>query len=359
MSEPTEPVNLFDFEAAARERLSTMAYDYFAGGANDEISLRENRAAYDRIRLRYRVLRDVSHRELSTRILGETVSMPVLVAPTAFHGLAHPEAEVATARAVGAAGTILVLSTLSNASIEDVAKAASGPIWFQLYIYKDRGATVDLIRRVETARFSALLLTVDAPVLGRRERDVRNRFHLPPSLSAKNLSAAGMADIPQSAESALAAYFESLLDPSLSWRDLEWLRNVTRLPIVVKGIVRGDDALRAVECGASGLVVSNHGGRQLDTAPAAIDVLPGVVEAVERRTEVLVDGGIRRGTDVVKAIARGARAVMVGRPILWGLAVQGEAGVLRVLEMLRAEVDTAMALCGCPSIGDIDRELLA
>lgn len=359
MSEVAEPVNLYDFEAAARGRLSTMAYDYYAGGANDEISLRENHAAYDRIPLRYRVLRDVSHRELATMVLGERVSMPVLVAPTAFHGLAHPEAEVATARAAGAAGTILVLSTLSNASVEEVARAASGPIWFQLYVYKDRGATVDLIRRVEAAGFSALMLTVDAPILGRRERDVRNHFHLPPGLSAKSMTAAGMGNLPEGAESGLAAYFESLLDPSLSWRDLEWLRSVTGLHILVKGIVRGDDALRAVECGAAGVVVSNHGGRQLDTAPATIDVLPEVVDAAGEKGEVLVDGGVRRGTDVVKAIALGARAVMVGRPILWGLAVQGEAGVLRVLEMLRAEVDTAMALCGCPSVRDIDRDLLA
>jgi 4-hydroxymandelate oxidase len=304
------------------------------------------------------VLRDVSARDLSTTVLGQHVSMPVLVGPTAFHGLAHPDGETATARAAGRADTIMVMSTMSNTAVEDVAAAATGPLWFQLYMYRDRATTQELVRRVEAAGFRALMLTVDAPVLGRRERDVRNRFQLPDGLQVRNLTAAGMSDLPVVAESGLAAYFASLLDPSISWKDLDWLRSVTDLPLLVKGIVRGDDAARAVEAGVAGIVVSNHGGRQLDTAPATIDVLPEVVDAVGNRTEVLLDGGIRRGTDVVKALALGARAVLLGRPILWGLAVGGEVGVARVLELMRAELDGALALCGCPTIHDVSADLI-
>jgi 4-hydroxymandelate oxidase len=284
--------------------------------------------------------------------------MPILVAPTAFQGMAHPEGEIATVRAAGAAGTIMVLSTLSNTTIEDAASAATGPMWFQLYVFRDRGATAELVRRVEAAGFTAIVVTVDAPVLGRRERDIRNGFRLPPGLNIENLTPRGMGDLPAGAGSGLAAYFASLLDQSLSWSDVKWLRSLTRLPVLLKGIVRGDDAVRAVECGVAGIIVSNHGGRQLDTAPATIGVLPEIVEAVAGRAEVLVDGGIRRGTDVVKALALGAKAKLV-RPVLWGLAVGGEAGVRQVLEMLRVELDCAIALCGCQSIEDVTRDLVA
>ena len=352
-------VNLSDFEPLARERLTDMAYAYYASGANDEITLHENRAAYDRIALHYHVLRNVSQRDLATTVLGQPVSMPILIAPMAFQGMAHPNGEVATTRAAAAAGTIMVLSTLSNASLEEVVAATTAPPWFQLDVYRDRGATLDLIHRVEAAGYRALVLTVDASVLGRREADVRNRFHLPPGLTAKTLIPAGMESLPAAAgDSGLSAYFASLLDPSLSWADLEWLRSTTSLPILLKGIVRADDAARAIDSGAAGVIVSNHGGRQLDTAPATIEVLPEVVAAVEGRAEVLIDGGIRRGTDVVKALALGARAVLLGRPVLWGLAVGGEAGVARVLALLRAELDTAMALCGCGSLADIGPDLL-
>jgi 4-hydroxymandelate oxidase len=354
-----ELVNLYDFEARARERLSAMAYAYYASGANDEITLRENHAAYDRIALRYHVLRDVSQRSLSTTVLGEPVSMPILIAPMAFQGMAHPEGDVATARATASAGTIMVLSTLSNASIEEVVASTAAPLWFQLYVYRDREATRELVQRVERAGYRALMLTVDAPVLGRREADVRNRFQLPDGLMAKNLVPAGMETLPSVvADSGLSAYFASLLDPSLTWSNIEWLRSITSLPLLVKGIVREDDAARAVDCGAAAVVVSNHGGRQLDTAPATIDVLAEVVEAVAGRAEVLIDGGIRRGTDVVKALALGARAVMLGRPVLWGLAVDGEQGVSTVLSLLRNELDTALALCGCASLADLGPDLL-
>ena len=352
-------INLADYEKAAAARLPRMVYDYYAGGALDEVTLNDTRAAYDRISIYFRTLVDVSERSLETTVLGERVSMPVLIAPTAFHGMAHPDGELATARAARSAGTIMIVSTLSNTNVEDIARAAPGPLWFQLYVYKDREATRDLVTRVEAAGCGAIVLTVDAPVLGPRERDVRNRFVLPDGLTVKNLLAAGQGTmVKESAGSGLAKYVASFIDPALSWPDVEWLRGLTRLPVIIKGIARADDARRAVSMGVDGIVVSNHGGRQLDTAPATIDVLPHVVEAAAGRAEVYVDGGVRRGTDVVKAIARGARAVLLGRPVLWGLAVDGERGVSRALEILRAEIDNTMALSGCPSIADIDRSLL-
>jgi 4-hydroxymandelate oxidase len=240
-----------------------------------------------------------------------------------------------------------------------VVAAAPGRVWFQLYVYRDRNLTQRLVERVEAAGCGALVLTVDAPVLGKRERDVRNRFALPHGLRIENMLPAGFAELPPGAtDSGLAAYFASLIDPSLCWSDLAWLRSITSLPILVKGLVRADDARRAVEAGVNGVVVSNHGGRQLDASPASLDVLPEVVEAVRGAVEVYLDGGVRRGSDVVKAVALGARAVLLGRPILWGLGAAGEAGVGRVLALLRAELDTAMALCGCRSVAEITRDLV-
>jgi 4-hydroxymandelate oxidase len=351
-------INLDDFEREARARLPQMAYDYYASGAGDEVTLRENRAAWQRRTLSYRVLVDVSRRDLSTQVLGQPVSLPILIAPTALQRLAHPDGEQATARAAGRAGTVMILSTLSTTAVEDVVAQASGPVWFQLYIYKDRGVTRALVERVRRAGCGALVLTVDAPLLGRRERDVRNGLALPPGLSLCNLAADGMDQLPPSDDSRLGAYVEQMHDANLSWKDVEWLRQITDVPVLVKGIVRADDAARAVDHGAAGVVVSNHGGRQLDGAPATADVLPRVADAIAGRAELYVDGGVRRGADVVKALAAGARAVLIGRPVLWGLAVDGEAGVLRVLELLRAELDLAMALCGCPTVASITPDLL-
>ena len=354
-----DPVNLGEFEGAARGTLAREAYDYYAGGANDEITLRRNREAYGEIALHYPVLRDVSARDTSTTILGEKISFPVMVAPTAFHRMACAEGECATARAAGRAGTIMVVSTLSTTTIEDIGAAATGPLWFQLYVYKDRGATSDIIRRAEAAGCRALVLTVDAQVWGRREADVRNNFKLPDGLTVANLAEHAKEMFPAGIPgSGLAAYVAQMLDPSLSWRDLAWLREQTKLPILLKGIVRADDAKLAVEHGAAGVIVSNHGGRQLDTAPATIEALPRVVDAVAGKIPVLVDGGIRRGTDVVKAIALGAQAALIGRPLLWGLATDGENGAFRVLEMLKAEFDLAMALCGARTVREIDSSLL-
>jgi 4-hydroxymandelate oxidase len=353
------PLNVGDFERLAAEIVPRVAWDYYSSGADDEVTLRANRTAYAAIELYYRVLVDVSRRDTRATALGQAISMPVMVAPTAFHRLAHPDGELATRRAAAAAGTVMILSTLSNTAVEEVAAAAAGPLWFQLYVYKDRGATRGLVERVEAAGCQALVLTVDAPLLGRRERDIRNEFQLPEGLTIENMLPAGMESMPTGlADSGLAAYFASLLDPSLSWDDVAWLRSITRLPLVVKGIVRADDAHRAVEHGAAAVVVSNHGGRQLDTSPATIDALPRIAEAIGHRAEVFVDGGVRRGTDVLKAVALGARGVLLGRPILWGLAVDGEPGVRRVLDMVRAELDLAMALCGCPTIADITADLI-
>ncbi len=352
-------ISLHDYEKAAGEVLPRMAFDYFASGAFDEITLSENLAAYRRIKLRYRVLVDVSRRNLSTTVLGQSLSMPVLVAPMAFQRLAHDSGELATVKAAGAAGTVMILSTLSTCSVEEVTAVASGPVWFQLYVFKDRAVTRALVERAEAAGCQALVLTVDTPMLSCRERDVRNQFHLPLGLSAKNLTKAGLQDLPEETdESALYKYFAQLTDPSLSWKDVAWLKSITKLPVLVKGVIRADDAVRAVESGVAGIIVSNHGGRQLDSAPATIDVLKEVVEAVEQRVEVLVDGGIRRGTDVLKAIALGARAVLLGRPVLWGLAVGGEQSARDVLEIIRHELDLAMALCGCPSLADIKPDLI-
>jgi len=355
-----EILNLHELETLAQTRLTQLAWDYYASGADDERCVRRNQEAFAELALYYRVLVDVSQRELATTVLGQPLAMPILVAPTAFHRLAHDDGELATVRGAGDAGTIFVLSTLSNTAVEEVVAAARTPVWFQLYIYRDRGASEALVRRVEAAGCRALVVTVDAPRLGRRERDVKNRFALPAHLSIENLHAAGYAKLPtRERESGLEAYFAELLDPSLTWEAIGWLRSITKLPVIVKGLVRADDARRAVDAGASAIVVSNHGGRQLDAAPATIEVLPRIVDAVAGAAEVLLDGGVRRGSDVMKAIALGARAVLVGRPILWGLAVDGRAGVAGVLAMLRRELDLAMALCGCPTIASITRDLVA
>ena len=352
-------LNLAELEQAAAERLSTMAHDYYAGAARDGITLRGNRAAWDRLRLYYRVLVDVAQRDLSTTLLGQHMALPILAAPTAFQRLAHPDGELASARGCGTSGAGMVLSTLSTVAMEEVAAVARGPLWFQLYVYRDRAVTRALVQRAEAAGFSALVLTVDAAIIGARETDARNRFHLPDGMTAANLVGAGMAEIPAGdGGSGLERYVRELLTPRLTWADLDWLVAQTRLPVLVKGIVRADDAAIAVAHGAAGVIVSNHGGRQLDGAPPTAEALPAVVEAVGDQVAVLVDGGIRRGSHVLRALSLGADAVLVGRPMLWGLAVGGADGVSGMLSMLAAELDEAMALCGCPSVSAVPRDLV-
>lgn len=355
----SDPLNLNELEKLAQEKLPPLAYDYFASGAWDEVTLRENRAAFERIKVHYRVLVAVSRRDLSTTLFGQKISLPILIAPTAFHKLAHPDGELAAVRAAGTAGTIMVLSSLSTTLVEDVVRAASGPVWFQLYINKDRQFTRDLVARVEAAGCSALMLTVDTPEWGRRERDVRNQFHLPPGLAAVNLLPSNKrgAAIGQSG-AGMGQAFSWMLDASVTWRDVDWLRSLTKLPVILKGICRADDARLAVENGVNGIVVSNHGARQMDTAPATIEVLPRCAEAVGGQIPILLDGGVRRGLDVLKAVALGASAVQIGRPVLWGLAVNGQAGVETVLGLLRQELDLALALAGCTDLKAVTRNLV-
>ena len=354
-----QPVNVLEFEALARGRMEASAYDYYAGAAGDEITLAENRRGFARLVLRPRVLVDVSRVDTSTTLLGETLALPVLMAPTAFNRLAHPDGECAVARAAGRAGTLLIASTIASCSIEEIAEAATGPLWFQLYVYKDRELTRTLVARAEAAGCRALVLTVDTPRLGRRERDVRNGFVLPPHAAISNF-----ADIGRSAEagwtgrSSFFDYVFRLFDASLTWDAVAWLKSITRLPVLLKGILTAEDARLAADAGVAGIVVSNHGARQLDGVSSTIDALPAIVEATAGRLPVLLDGGIRRGTDVLKALALGARAVLIGRPYLWALAADGEAGVSRALTLLRDELELAMALAGRPTIASIDRSVV-
>jgi len=352
--------NLHEVELMARELLPAPTYDYFAGGANAEITLHANRRGFDEIAIRHRVLVDVSRRDLAVSLLGHPSPAPLIIAPMAFQRLAHPDGELATARAAAGLGLTMALSTFSTVSLEEVRAATSAPLWFQLYVHQDRGITRGLVERAAAAGYSALVLTVDVPEIGRRERDERNAFRLSPTLRVANFLPAASGPLQDGAEgSGLASFIHGMRDASLSWKDLEWLRGISPLPLVLKGLVRADDARRAAELGVAGIVVSNHGGRQLDTGIPSLRALPDVAEAVGDRVLVMMDGGVRRGTDVVKALALGARAVMVGRPLLWALAVGGEAGVRRALDLLVGELDLAMALSGTPALSDITRDLLA
>ncbi|MFL5965166.1 MAG: alpha-hydroxy acid oxidase [Gaiellaceae bacterium] len=331
------PINVWDYEQVAQDVLDANALAYFAGGSGDEVTLRDNLAAFERRRLRPRVLVDVREVSTATTVLGTDVALPILVAPLAMQRLAHPDGEVATARAAAAAGTVMCLSTATTTRPADVAAAApDAPRWFQVYVFADRRLTEELIDEAKASGYSALVLTVDTPYLGRRERDIRVDFKLPETLTlAGNI-------------------FGHPFDSSLNWRDIEWLAGYG-LPVVVKGILTAEDADLACEHGAAAVVVSNHGGRQLDGVQATIDALPGVVDAVAGRAEVYLDGGVRRGTDALKALALGARAVLIGRAMLWGLAARGEEGVAHVLELLRAEVELGLALLGCSSPADVRR----
>lgn len=354
-------LNLESLEPLARECLEPSLYDYIAGGAGDEWTLRESRTAWSRIQLLPRVLRGVARRDARTTVLGMPVSFPVLVAPMGFHGLCHPEAEEATARAASAEDTIFCASTVSNRSLEDIARASgAGARWFQLYVYRDREVTRELVERAVAAGFSALCLTVDTPLAGNRERDRRNSLSMPAHLELGNFPSSPTPRHEGGAAkgSALAQYIASMWDPGLTWGDVEWLQSISPLPVVVKGILAPEDARLAVEHGAKGVIVSNHGARQLDSVPAPVTMLPRVVDAVAGRVDVLIDGGVRRGTDVLKALAYGARAVLLGRPVLWGLTLDGSDGVRAVLQHLRAELDLAMALSGCSTVADATRELI-
>ena len=358
MGDPLDPLDLTALEAAARERLERGVYDYVAGGADDERSVADAEAAWSRLRLRPRVLRDVSEVSMATTVLGSRLPVPLLVAPMAYHRMAHPDGEAASAAGAAAAGAGYILSTQATMTVEEVAGTVpDGLRWFQVYVVRDRGWTADLVARAAAAGYRALVLTVDVPVLGNRLRDLRNDFRLPTGLKPANAPPAGAARQRELDADPLAQAGQ--FDPGLTPEVIGWLADRSGLPVLVKGVLRGDDALACLEAGAAGVVVSNHGGRQLDTVVATADALAEVAAAVGDRGEVYVDGGIRRGTDVVKALALGARAVLVGRPVLWGLAVGGAAGVERVLSGLAGELRLAMALCGAPDLARLTPDLVA
>jgi 4-hydroxymandelate oxidase len=354
---PRWPVNLEDFEAAARPRLTPSAYAYIAGAAGDELTAGRNRAAFASIRLKPRVLVDASHLDTRIELLGRKLEFPILLAPVAYHKLAHPDGELATVRGAGMAGAALVVSTYATVSLEKVAKAASAPLWMQLYVNPDRTFTRELVRRAEAAGYAALCLTVDSPVFGTRNREQRAGFSLPPGARAENLHSLPSA-MQATLHAATEGVYSPVVDPSLQWKDVDWLCSFAKLPVVLKGILSPEDARLAVQHGAAAVIVSNHGGRNLDTVPATIEALPGVVEAVQGRIPVLMDGGIRRGTDVLKSLALGAKAALIGRPYVWGLAVGGAAGVAEVVRILRDEFLAAMALCGTCSLERITHEAL-
>ena len=344
------PLNVWDYERIFQETLEAGAFGYFTGGADDELTLRDNVAAFRRWRLRPRMLVDVSGARIDTTVLGTPVAMPLLIAPTAFQRMAHPDGEVATARAAAAAGTVMTLSTIATSAPAEVAEAAPGaPRWFQLYWFKDEGVTRSLVEQAVEAGFGAIVLTVDAPgTLGRRERDLRSGFTVDapiPAFAAATGRPSGVTP----------AEVFSLIESSLTWRDLERLRGLSDMPLLVKGVLTREDARLAVDAGADGVIVSNHAGRQLDTVLAGIDALPEVVDEIGSDVEVFVDGGVRRGTDVLKALALGARAALIGRPVLWGRAAGGEDGVRDVLEMFRREIALAMQLAGCAGCDQVTR----
>jgi 4-hydroxymandelate oxidase len=348
-----EPLDLYDYERLAPGRMSEMAWEFISSGAADELTCRWNREAYQRIRLLPRHLVDVSKLDTRVRLFGVEMPHPVLMAPVAYQKLVHSDGELGTVKGAGAEGATMVLSSFSTISLEDVAAAATAPLWFQLYIQPDRGFTLDLVRRVEAAGYRALVVTVDTPVLGARYREHRVNFALPPGLVQANLaglaSATGRHHLPAGRE-----IYSAVLDPALTWKDIDWLRAQTSLPIILKGIMNPDDAVKSAESGVAGLIVSNHGGRNLDTVPATIDALPAIVAKVGGRMPVLVDGGIRRGTDILKALAFGASAVLIGRPYVYGLSVGGAGGVAHVIQILRRELERAMALSGLPTISSIN-----
>lgn len=360
-SEPTRlPPNVRECHDAARDVLPRDVYDYYARGAEDEVTLRENAEAFRRIRFRPRVLVDVSEVDTSCTLLGERLPSPVLVAPTAFQRLCHPDGEAATARGAGARGHLMVASSLSTLTVEDIAAAAAAPLWLQLYVFRDRALSEELVRRGVAAGCRAVCLTVDVPVAGNREHDARNHFSLGERVEMANFAGYLQSRFPPGhSDSGLAAFIAQQFDPSLTWEVVAWLREVAGVPVILKGIQHPDDAERAVEEGVDAIVVSNHGGRQLDGAEPTITLLPDVVAAVRRRVPVLVDGGIRRGSDVARALCLGADAVLVGRPYLWGLTLAGADGVAHVLAILDGELRRAMALLGARTLRELGPDRLA
>lgn len=345
--------NVSEYEAIAKEKVPKMIYDHYASGAEDEWTLKENRNAFSRILFRPRILIDVSKIDLTTTVFGSKISMPIMVAPTGQHQMAHPEGECATARAASAAGTIMTLATGATFSVEEVASTGPGIRFLQLYMFKDRNVATQLVRRAENAGFKAIVLTADSAVFGRREANIKNRFTFPPYVRLKNYEGMGL---DRNKDSSPASVINGIYDRSLNWKDVKWLQTITSLPIILKGVLTAEDTRLAIQAGAAGILVSNHGARQLDYVSATIMALEEVVQAAEGKIPVFMDGGVRRGTDVFKALALGAAGVFIGRPVVYALAADGEAGVRKVFEMLHDELEITMALCGCRSLKDITRD---
>ena len=336
----SEIINLFDFEKMAEGKMTKMAYEYVASGAADEFTVRWNRQAFDALKINPSVLNDVSKLDTTVTLFGQNLAYPILIAPTAFHKIMHPEGELATAKGAGKAKAIYVVSSFTTTPLEEIKKVATEPLWFQLYVRDDKEFTKSLVQKAESLGCRALCITVDSPVTGARNRQVRVNFKLPDGINAPYTNGALIQKMP------------------LTWKEMEWLISFAKIPVLLKGILNPDDAEKAIKIGASGIIVSNHSGRNLDTVPATIEVLPRIVERVNKKIPILMDGGIRRGTDVLKAIALGANAVLVGKPICYGLASGGAEGVTKALEILRAEFEMAMALTGRATIGSIDKSLI-
>ena len=375
-----KPLTIDDLKKLARRRVPRMFFDYADSGAYTETAYRANEEDFSKVRLRQRVMVDMTNRSLETTMIGEKATMPVALAPTGMTGMQHADGEMLAARAAEEFGVPFTLSTMSICSIEDVASVTTKPFWFQLYVMRDRGFVLDLINRAKAAKCSALVLTADLQIIGQRHKDLRNGLSAPPKLTPKHIwqiatrpfwcmemmktkrrsfgnivgHAKGLADLPS-----ITTFANEQFDPQLSWRDVAWIKEQWGGPLIIKGILDVEDARHAAETGADAIIVSNHGGRQLDGAPSSISMLPKIVDAVADRVEVHIDGGIRSGQDVLKAVALGARGTYIGRPFLYGLGAMGKDGVTRALEIIRKEMDITMALCGKRDIKDIDSSIIA
>jgi len=355
-NDPLPVADLMKFEPLARERLSQMAYDYVRSGGADEITMRENRVAFERLRLAPNVLQDVSQVDTRTSLFGTELEHPILLAPIAYHRLYHAEGELGTARGASAAGAVFVVSSFTTTAVDEIARNTQRPIWFQLYVQRDRAFTKDMVQRAVAAGSKAVCLTVDTPVLGCRYGQLS--FGLPSNMECVHLRGLDLKSPILGHKTQRGGIYDPLFDPSFNWRDLEWLRSISGVPVLLKGVLAPEDGRRAIDYGADGIIVSNHGGRNLDLVPATIDALPRIADAVAGRIPVLLDSGVRRGTDVLTALALGAKAVFIGRPYIYGLAIAGARGVERVVNILRDEFQRAMALTGRRSIAEIDPSVL-
>jgi len=359
MNTTKQLLNVLDYEKASQSLLEPQAYDYYQSGAMSEHTLIDNITAYQRIKFLPRVLKDVSSINTSIKLAGRVLRLPLIISPTAFLGMAHPDGELAVAKAANNSNTIMVCSTMSNTPIEEITSVTNAAVWFQLYVYKDKQATLALIERAKNAGCEALVITVDAPFLGQRERDVKNQFQLPSHLKMSNLHALKNSHLPdKEGHSGLAHYFESLIDKSLTWRDIGWIKEHANMPVYLKGILHPQDAKLAIEYGVDGIFVSNHGGRQLDGSIASIDALPGIIKSVNQQIPVILDGGIRRGSDILKALALGAQCAGIGRPVIWGLSHSGQQGVEDIFNIFQSELELTMALAGCSDVSSINSNII-